>query len=260
MQGPATLSSIFRSLNAIFAVVVAIVVTGRFGDSSTGKIVTVVITSGVVALFEVVLRWAPKRSSYVRQLLDERSMFAGAWLQEVVLAHGAGAAADRAQKNSFGIFFVTYVGKYENYAVDGTAYTRTGREHARWASTEVVNFARDGFVMTYEWTGEITNPLRTDTNLQRSGFASVSIPDKNAGKGRVDHVGADVSLEVNITRITKAWLTECGLGEYEPANLSSPLGRDRFALAFAPVHVKAAHGQDRRRRPAARSATSSPSA
>jgi hypothetical protein len=51
---------------------------------------------------------------------------------------------------------------------------------------------------------------------------------------------------VNITRITKAWLAECGLSEYEPASLSSPRVRDGFALDFAPVHAKLAHGPIRR--------------
>src|SRR5688572_16863668 len=101
------LFTFFRAANAIFAVVVALLVSSRFGESATGNLLTIVITSGVVALFEFLMVWAPKHFAWVRQLLDPRAVFVGVWIQEKVKVFGS--EGPRLEfPNRFSIFSVEY--------------------------------------------------------------------------------------------------------------------------------------------------------
>jgi hypothetical protein len=228
---PAMLFTVFRAVNAIFTVVVAIIITQRFGESHTAKLAAVLITSAVVVFFEWLMRWTPTRSPFVRRLLDSRAVFSGPWLQQVVRSHGTNAPKEG--QNTFAVLTVSYSKHDDNYAVDGTAYTAGGDEHARWESTDVVNFAKNGRVMTYEWTGTVTNRTLAEERLKRSGFARFTLPDEDGGRGRVDHVGGDVSLEINLTRITKKWLAAQNLSDHNADRLGTPSARDELARAYA---------------------------
>jgi hypothetical protein len=232
----AVLSSVFRSLNAVFAVVVAVAATQRFGDSTRAKLLTVAITSSVVVIFEALVIWLPKHSVTARRLLDSRSKFVGSWRQDVIKSHGRGMEQN---PNRFAIFTVAYVKATDNYVVDGTAYTDAGIEHARWKSTDVVHFSRDGMSMTYEWEGPVTNREFKDGSADRSGFSRLTLTGEDGGTARVDHVHLDISLEINIDRITTAWLAKRQLGDFTPESLQTPSERDRFALALAPRRAEA---------------------
>jgi hypothetical protein len=226
------LFTVFRAANAIFAVIVAILVSRRFGESATGKLLTVVITGSVVAFFEWLMIWAPKHSTRARRILDPRSLFADVWIQEVVRVHGSeGPKLDF--PNRFSVFTIAYRDRIDNYKIEGTAYTDMGIEHARWDSTDVVHFAKDGRSMTYEWEGSITNPLIGTDDPRRSGFAHLSLSSDNGGRGRVDHVAVEVILEYNFSRITKEWFIRNDLTRFNPKALYDPNDRDRFAVAFA---------------------------
>ena len=82
------LAATFRAVNAVFAVVVAVVVSTRWGESNRGKVIIVIITAGVVALCEWLMAWAPKHSAAARSLLDPRAVFIGVWMQQGVLVRG----------------------------------------------------------------------------------------------------------------------------------------------------------------------------
>ena len=236
MGSTTVLSSVFRSLNAVFAVVVAVAATQTFGDSNRAKLWTVIITSSVVVLFETLVIWLPKHSVAARRLLDSRSKFAGSWLQDVVKSHGRGVEQN---PNRFAIFTVVYSKPTDNYVVEGTAYTDAGIEHARWKSTDVVHFSRDGMSMTYEWKGPVTNQTFQDKSADRSGFSRLTLTDEDGGTARVDHVHLDISLEINIDRITTKWLAKKHLGEFTPDSLQIPSERDRFATVLAPRRARA---------------------
>ena len=228
--------TLFRTLNAIFAVVVAILISRRLGESASGKIVTVLITSGVVALFEWLMTWTPRRFAWVRQLLDQRALFSGVWLQEVKTVYGSeGRKQDH--PNRFGLFSVKYDQGEDNYKVSGSAYTDSGQEHAQWDSTEVVHFSKSGRSMSYEWVGTLISESGSSgdpADPRRQGFTSLKLTSDNAGRGRVDHVAVNVILEFDLTRITADWLAENNL-RVKPETLHDPSKRDAFALGFAKI-------------------------
>jgi hypothetical protein len=231
-----------RSANAIFAVAVAIVISSRYGESDLGKLYTVLITTGVVACFEALTIWLPKRFRWARRILDPRSSFAGVWLQQNVVQLGKDGAEHAS--NNFAIFTIDYRKDRDNYAVDGTAYDVDGNEFARWDSTPVAHFDVDGTSMTYLWTGSITkkghpegdsertaDSKRTDDS-EKTGFAHLTQNDGD-GRGRVDHLAEDVSLRFNILRITTQWLKANNLGQFSAKALKGPSERDRFAAVLA---------------------------
>jgi len=232
-------STFLRTANAFFAVVVAILVSRRFGDSSTARDLTVFITSAVVLLFEWLLIWAPKRSAWVRRFLDERARFSGVWIQEVKRVYGS-AGAEQDYPNRFGILSIDYDKDADNYNVNGTAYTDSGDEHARWESDPVVHFSKNGRSMTYQWKGAITaeppQSMEAD-DPRRNGFTKLTLSSDNGGFGRVDHVAVNVIIEFNFTRITAEWLAENKLSG-KPETLSNPSRRDKFAKAFAETLVR----------------------
>jgi hypothetical protein len=241
--------TLFRAANAIFAVVIAIVIASRFGETATGKALTVLITSGVVALFEWMMTWAPKRYGWVRRLLDTRALFSSVWMQEVKLVYGSeGAKPD--YPNRFAVFSVKYDQSRDNYRISGTAYTAEGKEHARWDSTDVVHFSKSGRSMSYQWEGTITNTVRDEDRAKgrdrdrdeadvepgdprRSGFASLELSSDDGGRGRVDHVAVNVILEFNFARITGEWLARNNIKDFKPDTLHDPAYRDAFAVALA---------------------------
>lgn len=223
---------VFRALNAVFAVAVAIVVSTRLGDSDAGKLVTVSITAGIVALSEWGMDWGPKHFAWVRRKLDPRSIFAGVWVQEVVHMHGS-EGPPPLKPNRFALFSIAYVQPTDAYALEGTAYDDAGREHARWQSVDVMHFAKDGRSMTYLWEGTITNPEIGPDDPRRTGFARVVLSSDDAGRGRVEHVALRVNLEFNMRRVSKEWLAERRLGRFRPDDPRDPGRRDAFALEFA---------------------------
>jgi hypothetical protein len=227
----------FRAINAIFAVVVAILVSNRFGESTSGKLLTVFITSGVVAFFEWSMVWIPKRSIRARRLLDPRSLFAGIWLQDVKRVHGSEGAKVEFP-NRFAVFSIAYNKDEDNYRIEGMAYTPGGVEHARWTSTDVVHFSKDGRSMTYEWSGSIMDSETSPDDPRRTGFAHLQLSSDNGGTGRVDHVAVDVILVFNLTRITNEWLAANKLAvEFKTESLYNPEDRDRFAAKFAATQL-----------------------
>jgi hypothetical protein len=231
-------SSLLRTANAFLAVVVAILVSRRFGDSSIARDLTVLITSAVVLLFEWLLIWTPKHSASVRRFLDERARFSGVWLQEVKKVYGS-KGVERDYPNRFGIVSIDYDKDVDNYNVNGTAYTDSGDEHARWDSEPVVHFSKNGRSMTYQWKGAITSESQSmeADDPRRDGFTTLILSSDNGGRGRVDHVAVNVIIEFNLTRITAEWLAENKLSG-KPETLSNPSHRDKFAKAFAETLVR----------------------
>jgi len=223
--------TLFRAANAVFAVVVAILVSQRYGDNTTGKILTVVITASVVAFFEWLLSWAPKHSVKARNQLDPRARFSGVWIQQVKFVH-SGSEENPDSPNNFAVFTVAYSKDADNYAIEGIAYTKEGEEHANWYSEKVVHFAKDGRSMTYMWKGTVTNP-KIKGEPGRTGFCNLNLIAADGGTGRVDHVAVEVILEFNFSRITREWLAENQVREFEPEKLANPVYRKRFALALA---------------------------
>src|SRR5262249_10525690 len=133
---------------------------------------------------------------------------------------------------------VIYNHDTDNYKIEGMAYTPAGVEHARWSSTEVVHFSKDGRSMTYEWSGSIMDSETSPDDPRRTGFAHLELPSDNGGTGRVDHVAVDVILVFNLTRITSEWLAANGLAvEFRPEALYNPADRDRFAAKFAATQL-----------------------
>lgn len=232
----------FRAINAVFAVVVAVLITGRFGgDTPRAKIVAVLITAGVVAFVELLGVWAPKRSRTARRVLDSRSLFEGIWMQDVVNVDDQQGSTSE-HPNRFAVFTVQYSRPINNYNVEGTAYDSIGREHAHWESTEVVHFAQNGRGMTYQWTGKIrignknANEKAGPERPDRGGFARLTLSSENGGRGRVDHVAMNINLDFNIFRLTKNWLAENNL-QFQPERLREPDYRNRFALEYAKKHL-----------------------
>ena len=220
-----------RAVSAVFAVVVAVLVSTLYGESITGKLLTVLITAGVVALFEVLKIWLPRHSARGRQLLDPRSQFTGVWLQEGVKQYGSDGVNIEAP-NRFAIFVVGYQKETDNYEVDGAAYTAEGDEHARWESTDVANFAKDGRAMSYEFTGTITNADLGPEDPRRTGFCRVKLLDGDSGRGRVDHVAVNAVLLFNLSRVTTKWLVAHNLLQFKLDNLKDPVQRNRLAKAL----------------------------
>ena len=241
------LFTFFRAANAIFAVVVAILVSSRFGETATGNLLTVVITSGVVALFEFLMVWAPKHFLWVRQLLDPRAIFADVWIQEKVRVFGS-EGPQLETPNRFSVFFIKYDSSIDNYSVKGRAYTGSGVEHARWDSEDVVHFSKDGRSMTYEFSGTIMTEALGAEDPRRKGFAILELSSDNAGSGRVDHVAVNAILIFDFVRITVEWLAKHNFGQYKPDSLLDPAARDQFAAAYAKTlghpsaGASAAHG------------------
>jgi hypothetical protein len=224
---------VFRALNAVFAVVVAILVSMRWGDSNLGKLVTVIITASVVAFAEWLLLWAPKHWEWARRRLDPRSIFTGVWIEEDV--HVLGDGRNEQIPNRFGIFAIDYQEETDTYAVDGRAYNKVGKEHARFWSVEAkpIHFAKNGRSMTYLFDGTITNPNLKSSDPRRTGLTRMDLVTDDAGTGRVDHVALNVTLEFNLRRVTKEWLAEHELSRFLPEKLREPDVRDDFAEAFA---------------------------
>jgi hypothetical protein len=225
------LNIVFRAANAVFAVVVAVVVSSWYGESIIGKLLTVLITAGVVALIETLTIWLPRHSARGRQLLDPRSRFTGVWLQEGVKQYGS-EGVNIEIPNRFAIFTVGYGKETDNYEVDGAAYTAGGDEHARWESTDVAHFAKDGRAMTYEWTGTITNTDLDPKDPRRTGFCRLKLLDDDSGRGRVDHVAVNVVLLFNLSRVTTKWLEARNLLQFKLEHLKSPDQRNRLAKAL----------------------------
>jgi len=225
------LNIIGRAVSAVFAVVVAVFVSILYGESITGKLLTVLITAGVVALFEVLKIWLPRHSARGRQLLDPRSQFTGVWLQEGVMQYGSEGVNIEAP-NRFAIFMVGYQKETDNYEVDGAAYTADGVEHARWESTDVANFAKDGRAMTYEWTGTITNTDLDPKDPRRTGFCRLKLLNDDSGRGRVDHVAVNAVLLFNLSRVTTKWLVARDLPQFKLEDLKDPGQRNRLAKAL----------------------------
>lgn len=229
---------LFRALNAVFAVVVAVLVSLHWGDTPAAKLLTVVITASVVAFAEWLLIWAPKHSRKARRLLDPRAIFAGVWVQEDVHAFGDTRVE---QSNRFAVFTVDYREPTDTYVVDGTAYNAQGREHARYWSVDTMHFAKDGRAMTYLFEGTIATPDLAEGDPRRTGLARLTLSSDDAGRGRVEHVAMNRTLAFNIRRITKTWLAEQELNRFVPEKLREPDVRDAFANAFArPQETRAA--------------------
>lgn len=222
---------IVRAINTIFAVVAAIVVSGRYGDTDAGKLLTVGITSGVAALFELAMAWLPKRSATVRQWLDPRASFSGIWIQDVVQVFSQdGRKAN--WPNRFAVFSVSYDKSTDSYAVDGTAYTPDADTHSRWQSTDVVFFSKSGRSMTYSWEG-IAVDGQVQGDPSRSGFAKLRLNSDDGGKGRVEHLSVDIKIEFDFIRVTPAWLARHSLTRFRLRDLYTPDVRERFATAIS---------------------------
>jgi len=227
---------LFRAFSTIVTVVIAVVVSAVVGDSPLGKVWAAVLIAFVIALAEWLINWAPKHSALARKLLDNRASMVGMWVQNVDrVLHGQ-------EGIRFSIFWVYYK-KPEGYAVAGYAYNPEGKKYAAWWSVGSPEFGEDGRSMTYRWGGTVMEGGRADDDAERTGIASISI-DK---EGKVEHVGMNLSLCVNIQRVTVEWLSEIGLGQYQPDDLREQEIRDAAACAYArglppPARVTATAG------------------
>jgi hypothetical protein len=224
------LFTLFRTANAIFAVMVAILVSSRYGETATGKLITVAVTSGVVAFFEWLMKWSPKHFDLARSLLDPRAAFAGVWVQDVDRV--LGSEGPNPLPNRFAVFSVRYNKSQDNYVVEGDAYTKTGEPHARWDSGDVVHFAKDGQSMTYDFEGNILTGSGAE-NRERKGITNLKLSSNTGGSGHVNHLALNVTLIFNFTRVTPKWLAERDLGQFNPKALHDRAGRKPFALEYA---------------------------
>jgi hypothetical protein len=221
---------LFRGFSTVVTVVIAVIVSAVWGDSTAGKIWAAVIIAAVIGLVEWMLIWAPKHWAVARRILDPRSVMTGVWIQDVVAVFPHGARSINEEQNRFAVFWVDYQ-LPDGYMVRGFAYDQHGVEYARWRSEGSPEFTRDGRSMTYRFSGTVTMDKSTrDAEHDRIGFANV---DLRAGTGRVDHVAMTVSLRFDVWRVTTPWLKEVGLGQFRPSQLEEAAERKQFAAAFA---------------------------
>jgi hypothetical protein len=218
---------LFRAFSTVITVAVAVVVAATLGNSSSGKIWAAIIIAIVIAATEWLLIWTPKHFAVARKLLDPRANMVGVWLQDVRRVLHQGNASGR-RGNRFAIFWVDH--DSGDYGVTGFAYTPTGTEHSRWTSVAgSLEFAQDGYSMTYRWKGTITDES-DDNDPERVGFSYV---DLHSLTGRVDHVGMNLSLVFDVQQITPEWLIEIGLNQYRPNDLKNGKIRDEVAIRYA---------------------------
>jgi hypothetical protein len=218
-----------RAFSTVFAVVVAVLVSARWGETSTGKIVAAVIIAVSIGAIEGFMLWAPRHLAWARRLLDPRSIWTGIWIQDVKLASGARRETNP-QHNAFAVFYVDYdVG----YSITGRAYDPRGKESARWRSKGDPMFTKNGRSMSYVWDGvTIDSTIDTD-DPNRAGLATMNLDEDDAGSGWIEHVALNRRLDFDLRRVTRTWLEERGLGEFEPRRLVDPDKRLQFATAFA---------------------------
>ena len=76
--------SILRAVQSVI-VVLATVTTARFmGDGSQAELVAAAAAAICIVLLEYLSILLPKKSSWIRRILDSRSPFEGSWIQRVV--------------------------------------------------------------------------------------------------------------------------------------------------------------------------------
>jgi hypothetical protein len=217
------LQILFRAFSTVVTVVIAVVASATLGTSSLGKVWAAVLIAFVIGLVEWLLIWTPKHFAAARKLLDPRANMVGVWLQDVRrVFHGPASR--------FSIFWVDYL-ESGDYGVVGFAYDSTGVESARWWSEGSPEFSRDGRSITFRWAGTIMGTEGDPHDPERTGITNM---DLNKGTGRVEHVGINLSMMVNIQPITQLLLDEIGMANCKPRDIKiSSSARDRVALAFA---------------------------
>jgi len=210
-----------RGMQSGAAVAATLFAVWTLGDTGTAKLAAVLI----VVLLEWGFASAPKRSAWIRRVLDRRSVFEGAWIQDVKRVV-SGAVEPRS--NRFAVFVVVYADA--RFSVHGTAYNAAGEVHSRWKSNDQVYFAPDGRSMSYMWKGTVQEEEGDD--IDRSGFATLDLPVDDSGTGRVDHVSKQVTLIFDVKRVTPAivgrWKRDA-----KPELLTAVDERDRFAADYA---------------------------
>lgn len=231
-------ASVVRGIGSVLTVVVAILVTTRAGETATGKIVAALISACVLVGLEWIVRWAPVHLEWARLRLDERAVWTGVWVQTVVGAW-SDSGEETGNRNNFSVFRVVY-DPDSGYLLVGRAYDDGGAEVAEWESTEGATFSRDGRRMSYVWHGKTWHDGSMDPD--RTGLATFTLRpgETDNGTGEVQHVGLNRQLEVQLERVTAAYLRSTGLDStFSVAGLKGDGERRRFAAALAGVASEA---------------------
>jgi hypothetical protein len=224
------LAIILRALESVLAVVAGMATTLVLGEGNGSKLAAVGVAAAAAIVLEYLVAVAPKRWRWARAHLDPRAVFEGVWIQNV--KHVA-ADTDVPKSNRFAIFTVTY--SKGQYLIEGTAYDREGREHSRWAATELIHFSPDGRSLTYLWRGTVMGGIEErGSELDRTGFCSLQLSANGSAAGRVDHVSMRVTMIFNATRVTRE-LVRAWSWAWTPDSLESRDERDRFATHYARV-------------------------
>lgn len=216
---------VIRAIQSAVAIAVGIGTASWVGEGNLGKLVAIPIGAACAILIEFLLRVAPRRSPWAREILDPRSVFEGVWIQNVkrVVADGSIVEANR-----FAVFTVRYNG---DFSVEGRAYDEFGEEFSRWHSEGPASFSRDARTMVYLWKGDIIGNNAEPTG-DRRGFAQLMLsPSGNGGIGLVDHLSLPVKLHFDMQRVTPDMLSDTPI--QEPTALVDPVARDAFARFYA---------------------------
>jgi hypothetical protein len=225
-------ASVVRGLGSVLTVVVAILVTTRAGETATAKVLAAALSAAVLVGLEWFVRWSPRHLGWARRHLDERAVWTGVWVQTVVEAWSTTGREDD-NRNSFSVFRVVY-GPETGYSLVGRAYDDDGAEVAEWESTEGATFSRDGRRLSYMWRGKTWDGDTVDPG--RTGLATMQLRpgESDNGTGEVQHVGINRQLDVELERVTDAFLRSTGLaGTFTVAGLEGDGERRRFARALA---------------------------
>jgi hypothetical protein len=227
---------LFRAFTTLVTVLISVGVAAEMGDSTQGKIWSAVLIAFVIALVEGLLYWAPKHSALIRRLLDPRSAVIGIWIQDVQHVSHPGWSSSEPPTLRFGVFWVEYEPS-QGYEVAGFAYHANGEERSRWWSDGPAWFTADGQSMTYRWQGTVMKGIDPNDPTIRTGIATINIRN-NIGK--VEHVGMNLSMIINVQRVDDKWLREMGLEQFVGKPLKEHSVRNRFALSFAATLPEAA--------------------
>jgi hypothetical protein len=218
-----------RAFSTIFAVTVAVLVSARWGETDTGKLIAAIIIAVAIAAIEWFMLWSPKHLAWARRALDPRSIWTGIWVQDVKMASGV-RQGNRAENNAFAIFVTDY---NDGYWIAGRAYDPRGEESARWQSRGDPMFTKNGRGMSYVWEGVVIDPAVETNNPSRTGLATMTLAADNAGSGWVEHVALNRRLDFDLQRVTRSWLDDGGLSGFEPQRLVDSETQHQFAIALA---------------------------
>jgi hypothetical protein len=227
--GAAMVQIAVRAFSTVFAVVVAVSVSARWGDTGTGKILAAIVIAVTIAVIEGFMLWSPRHLAWARRLMDARAIWTGIWVQDVKVAFGERRERNP-QRNAFAVFYVDYD---DGYSIVGRAYDLEGKESARWHSKGDPMFTKNGRSVSYVWDGVAMDATVDTDDPNRAGLATMTLDEDNAGSGWIEHVALNRRLDFDLQRVTRPWLAQRKLAEFDPRRLVDPDTRREFAAAFA---------------------------